>query len=161
MTQKGGFLKAAIWAAFVAYAAWGGWMIGRMGDIPPPPLPFVLFALIMALIFPSAAILFFGAHFTDFLRMRRPDDPKYGASAYCKFMDRFGLVLLPVVLCLIGGAIGLLTTHLVTQSAGGYFMSAFGLFCGVGFLAAYLISLKFPPDRANDAEKVKGSDQVL
>jgi hypothetical protein len=140
--RNGGILFAAVWTGLAAYALVGGWLLGGI-EFPPPPVPFMLFALVLALIFPSVVMRILGIGF------KRLVVPRGAPRAYVNFVERFEIPFAPAVLCLLAGTSMLLSTYLSTQSIGAYFMGGFAFVLGIGYFAAYLLSMKFPSAAGN------------
>lgn len=71
------------------------------------------------------------------------------ALATALYGAEFLAVLRPTLLAFSAfitlGVAGMLFTHFSTQSFGGYVMSGFAMSAGLGVLAAYLLSRRFPP----------------
>jgi hypothetical protein len=140
---------AAIWALFLSSALTQGLSLPQSS--PVSPLPPIL-QLILPLIFFAFAVAggFFQRHKTvDSTLLGRlviaSIDAVTAKGTADDFFNRLRFFALLTASALIGGFIGLIATILTTGNGAAYFSSAMTLACGLGLLAAHLLSLRFPP----------------
>lgn len=75
----------------------------------------------------------------------RAIDSRFGDGTFARFLTQLKPVTLFMLACLVLGGTGLLSTHLSTKHPGAYVLSGFFFSGGLGLMAAYLLSIKFPP----------------
>ena len=127
----------AIWAVFLLDAVFQGLRIPHGAFGPPPPWIHVAFAIF------AFAAAFFQRHPSR--RERGWFGFKFWSGIETWLKERLRVVSLMMVGSLLLGVTGLVTTYFSTKSSTAYSQSAFFISVGLGLLAAYLLSLRYPP----------------
>ncbi len=138
---------AAVWAFFLGCALFRG-----VADIikPPPPTPFSMPAAFAIMIFGVVSVISFLLAFFVRRRIRQGEwytdwiDRKWGAGTYEAFLERFRPARMIMITALIIGTFSLLSL-LSSFNQMIAIRTLFSLAAGLGLLAAYLLSHRFPP----------------
>jgi hypothetical protein len=145
---------AIVWIFFLAQAFSGAIATGHahppLGIVAPfPPVWFrfvalpLFFVIISVGVFLQRRRLFYSLG--EGLWLGNLIDSKWGAGTYREFLERLRPTALMILVCLILGIGGLVSTCANEQDSYAYFESAFVLSIALGFLLAYFLSLRFPP----------------
>jgi hypothetical protein len=137
---------AVIWVLFLSGAFVEGLAMPHMGPLPPVVEKQAAFIVL----FPFAVglpLAFFQRrrYAFDVPWIRKLVDSKWGSGTYDGFFARLRPVALFMLTCLILGVTGMASTVATTQSFSAYVQSGLFLSAGLGLLAAYLLSIRFPP----------------
>lgn len=144
---------AIVWIYFLAQAFSVVIAIGHAhpprGAVQPfPPIWFRFVALPLFFVLSSLGPFLSRRHFMPWEKggwLGKVIDSKWGWGTYREFLKRLRPTVLMILVCLICGVGGLISTYVNEQDSYAYFGSAFALSCGLGLLLAYFLSLKFPP----------------
>jgi len=137
---------ALVWGLFLFDA----FRQGR--EIPSSPLVqqiqldwFGLMALVLPFLFFLIAAFFQRHKQFTYPVITKTVDATFGSGAFARFISRFRPVTLFMLGCVTAGVTGLVSTHLTTQATGAYIVAGFFASGRLGLLAAYLLSIRFPP----------------
>jgi hypothetical protein len=146
--KPGDVVIAAIWALVLAQSLYRGIVDGRANfSAPDPPLAAAAFIWLLFFLF-SAIVPFlsrrnFAGRAEGFVM--EWIEQKWGAGTCVAIVQRFKPFALMSSFGLTYGIAALISNYANEQSWPEYFISGFFLSVGLGLLAAYALSLRFPP----------------
>jgi len=137
MGRKSTILIVALWAGFLADAAWGGWT--SEADMPDVPPWFVVVAIAMLfVIFPLSAVRATASPF-QFGPLARWTEARAGTGAYESFLRRLRPTLLIVAGASVAGVAAAARAMSADAPLRDYFPVAFMGGAALSFAAAHVV----------------------
>jgi hypothetical protein len=143
-------LIIVIWVSFLGGALTQGLAIPQLADetrasVEDAPVFIYLVGLLFPFAFFSPTAFSQRKYYAfDVQWIRNMVDAEWGVGSYDRFISRLRPTALFIFGCLLSGTTGV-STYLTTQTPSGYPIGGFFLSAGLGVLAAFLLSIRFPP----------------